>query len=243
MCGIAGIVAFRDYIRPDLDQLRTMCDSIAHRGPDDFGYELAGSIAMGMRRLAIIDPEGGKQPVYNEDCSIVVVLNGEIYNYRELRSDLEAKGHSFRSNADTEVLPHLWEEYGVDFAAHLNGMFAIAVHDKRAGRFALVRDHVGIKPLFYSANDKRLVFGSEVKALLASGLVDRQLDVDALGEFIAWEYVPAPKTLLADVRKLEPGHLLEVDLSSGQIREHHYWDVRLDGLPEDSSEEEWTSRR
>ncbi|MEM7504889.1 MAG: asparagine synthase (glutamine-hydrolyzing) [Pseudomonadota bacterium] len=242
MCGIAGIVAFRDHIRPDLDQLRTMCDSIVHRGPDDFGYELAGPIAMGMRRLAIIDPEGGKQPVYNEDRSIVVVLNGEIYNYRALRSDLEAKGHSFRSNADTEVLPHLWEEYGVDFAAHLNGMFAIALHDKRAGRFALVRDHVGIKPLFYSANDERLVFGSEVKALLASGLVDRQLDVDALGEFIAWEYVPAPKTLLADVRKLEPGHLLEVDLSSGKIREHHYWDVRLDGPSANCSEQEWTAR-
>ena len=175
---------------------------------------------------AIIDPAGGQQPVYSEDRSIRAVFNGEIYNYRDLRRRLEAKGHRFRSNADTEVIPHLWEEYGPDFVQRLNGMFAIALHDARANRFVLVRDHLGIKPVFYALDDERLVFGSEIKALLASGLVERELDVDALGEFIGWEYVPAPRTLFRDIRKLEPGHLLECNLATG-IARCHCWDVPL----------------
>jgi asparagine synthase (glutamine-hydrolysing) len=227
MCGIAGVVSLTPRIRLRPDQLRAMCDRIRHRGPDDYGWQIDGAVALGMRRLAIIDPVGGQQPVYNEDRSIRVVFNGEIYNYRDLRRTLEAKGHRFRSNADTEVIPHLWEEYGPDFVQRLNGMFAIALHDERANRFVLVRDHLGIKPVFYALDDERLVFGSEIKALLASGLVERELDVDALGEFIGWEYVPAPRTLFRDVRKLEPGHLLEFNLATGIARCHCYWDVPL----------------
>ena len=227
MCGIAGVASLTPCIRPRPDQLRAMCDRISHRGPDDYGWQIDGAVALGMRRLAIIDPAGGQQPVYNEDRSIRVVFNGEIYNYRDLRRRLEAKGHRFRSNADTEVIPHLWEEYGPDFVQRLNGMFAIALHDARANRFVLVRDHLGIKPVFYALDDERLVFGSEIKALLASGLVERELDVDALGEFIGWEYVPAPRTLFRDIRKLEPGHLLEFNLATGIARCHCYWDVPL----------------
>jgi asparagine synthase (glutamine-hydrolysing) len=242
VCGIAGVAAFTERLRPDSEMLRAMCDTIRHRGPDDFGFAISDRVALGMRRLAIIDPAGGKQPVYNEDRSVAVVLNGEIYNYRELRRALEAKGHSFRSNADSEVLPHLWEENGPDFVTHLNGMFAIALYDQRAHRLVLARDHLGIKPVFYALDGERLVFGSEIKALLASGLVERRLDVDALGEFVAWEYVPAPRTLLQDVRKLEAGHLLEVDLASGSGREHAYWDVPL-GVPEAArSDDEWAAR-
>lgn len=227
MCGIAGIASFTSRIQPQPEQLRAMCDRIEHRGPDSYGWQIDGPVALGMRRLAIIDPAGGQQPVYNEDCSIRVVFNGEIYNYRELRGELEAKGHQFRSNADTEVIPHLWEEYGTGFAERLNGMFAIALHDARASRFVLARDHIGIKPLFYAHDDQRLVFGSEVKALLASGLVERELDVDALGQFVAWEYIPAPQTLVRSIRKLEPGHLLEFDLTTGTARSRCYWDVPL----------------
>jgi asparagine synthase (glutamine-hydrolysing) len=242
VCGIAGIVAFSESLRPDSETVRAMCDTIRHRGPDDFGFMISGRVALGMRRLAIIDPAGGKQPVYNEDLSVAVVLNGEIYNYRELRRTLEAKGHRFRSNADTEVLPHLWEEHGADFPTHLNGMFAIALYDDRARRFLLARDQLGIKPVFYALDAERLVFGSEIKALLASGLVERRLDVDALGEFVAWEYVPAPRSLFQDVRKLEPGHLLEVDLGSASSRERAYWDVPL-GAPEATgSDAEWAAR-
>jgi asparagine synthase (glutamine-hydrolysing) len=227
VCGIAGVVSLTPRIRPRPDQLRAMCDRIRHRGPDDYGWQIDGAVGLGMRRLAIIDPAGGQQPVYNEDRSIRAVFNGEIYNYRDLRRGLEAKGHRFRSNADTEVIPHLWEEYGPDFVQRLNGMFAIALHDARANRFVLVRDHLGIKPVFYALDNERLVFGSEIKALLASGLVERELDVDALGEFIGWEYVPAPRTLFRDIRKLEPGHLLEFNLATGIARCDCYWDVPL----------------
>jgi asparagine synthase (glutamine-hydrolysing) len=209
-----------------------MCDRIRHRGPDSYGWQIDGAVALGMRRLAIIDPVGGQQPVYNEDRSIRVVFNGEIYNYRELRHGLEAKGHRFRSNTDTEVIPHLWEEYGPDFAERLNGMFAIALHDARTNRLVLARDHIGIKPLFYAHDDQRLVFGSEVKALLASGLIATELDVDALGQFIAWEYIPAPQTLVRSIRKLEPGHLLECNLATGAASSRCYWDVPLAQTPE-----------
>jgi asparagine synthase (glutamine-hydrolysing) len=242
VCGIAGMVAFTERLRPEREMLRAMCDTIRHRGPDDFGYMISNQVALGMRRLAIIDPAGGQQPVYNEDRSVAVVSNGEIYNYRELRRALEAKGHRFRSNADTEVLPHLWEENGTDFVTQLNGMFALALYDERAGRLVLARDHLGIKPVFYALDGERLVFGSEIKALLASGLVERRLDVDALGEFVAWEYVPAPRTLFQDIRKLEAGHLLEVDLASGSGHERAYWDVPL-GAPEAAcADDEWAER-
>jgi asparagine synthase (glutamine-hydrolysing) len=229
MCGIAGIISFDEGVVPTSSQLEAMCNSMIHRGPDDVGIDISGQVGMGMRRLSIIDLVGGHQPIYNEDRSVRVIFNGEIYNYRELRQDLERCGHRFSTESDTEVIVHLWEEKGPEFADMLNGMFAIALHDLRQRRFILARDHLGIKPLFYSLDARRLVFGSEVKAVLASGLVSRALDLDALGQFIAWEYVPGEGTLLASVRKLEPGHLLELDLETTQSRLRSYWDVPLNG--------------
>jgi asparagine synthase (glutamine-hydrolysing) len=188
MCGIAGVASIAGRPPIDLGRLRAMTDSLLHRGPDETGSEICDGVALGMRRLSIIDLEGGSQPLYNEDRSIRVVFNGEIYNYRELRRGLEARGHRLLTQTDGEVIPHLWEELGPRFPCVLNGMFAIAVHDLRSKRVTLVRDHFGIKPLYYTLVDGRLVFGSEVKALLAAGMVPRELDIDAQGEFLSWEY-------------------------------------------------------
>ena len=196
MCGITGVVPLRGGTPADAGRLSAMCDTLIHRGPDDAGCDLRAGVALGMRRLAIIDVAGGHQPVYNEDRSVSVVFNGEIYNYRELRAELVAAGHRFTTASDTEVLVHLWEEHGPAFAARLNGIFALALHDSRRRRFVLARDHFGIKPLYYAVTPRHLVFGSEIKAILASGLVAGSLDVDALGQFLAWEYVPTPLTLL-----------------------------------------------
>ncbi len=229
MCGIAGVAAGADARPPDADALRAMCEPIRHRGPDDEGYDLCGGVGLGMRRLAIIDVTGGQQPLFNEDRSVRVVFNGEIYNYRELRRDLEARGHRFASETDGEVIVHLWEEHGEAFPSRLNGMFAIALHDATRRRLLLVRDRMGIKPLFWWADAGQVVFGSEVKALLASGRVPRSLDVDALGQFLAWEYVPGPRTLLRGVRKLEAGALLRVDLDPFRVEERRWWTLSPHG--------------
>lgn len=229
MCGIAGIASFSGGAPPTREQLQRMCDQIVHRGPDDQGYDICHGVGMGMRRLSVIDLAGGHQPIFNEDGSVRVVFNGEIYNYRELRQDLEARGHRFATQSDTEVIVHLWEEHGADFPTYLNGMFAVALYDSRKRRLVLARDHVGIKPLFYAVTGEHVVFGSEVKVLLASGLVDKALDVTALGEFLAWEYVPGSGTLLESIRKLEAGHRLEVELGGPEdpatVRIQRFWDV------------------
>jgi len=245
MCGIAGVVSFGGAPPPTRELLRSMCDEIVHRGPDDDGYDVCDGVGLGMRRLSVIDLEGGHQPIFNEDRSVRVVYNGEIYNYRELRCELERKGHRFATASDTEVIVHLWEEHGASFPTRLNGMFAIALYDARRGRVLLARDHVGIKPLFYALGRDHLVFGSEVKALLASGLVERGLDLDALGELLAWEYVPGEGTLLRSIRKLEAAHTLELDLSSPDgstsPRISSFWDVpRPRHVPGDArSPSEW----
>ncbi|HEY8258901.1 MAG TPA: asparagine synthase (glutamine-hydrolyzing) [Gemmatimonadales bacterium] len=223
MCGIAGIVPLNGGTPADGSQLGAMCATIVHRGPDDEGCDIRDGVAIGMRRLSIIDLSGGHQPIFNEDRTVRVVYNGEIYNYRELRAELEAAGHHFATASDTEVLVHLWEEHGSNFAARLNGMFAVALHDSRRRRFVLLRDHVGIKPLYYAMTPRHLIFGSEIKAILASGLTSRTLDVDALGQFLSWEYVPAPHTLLKEVKKLEPGAMLEVDLATSQVTQRTWW--------------------
>ena len=225
MCGIAGVLTFVGGEVPAEAVLVGMTDAIAHRGPDDAGFHVDPPVLMGMRRLAIIDLASGHQPIGNEDGSIQVVYNGEIYNYRELRAELQAKGHVFKTKSDTEVLVHLYEEEGEVFANRLNGMFAIALHDRRRRRVLLVRDQVGIKPLFVARLNRHLVFGSEIKSLLACRLVPRELDFDALSEFVAWEYVPAPGTLFKGIKKLEPGHLLAVDLAAGTVEERCYWDL------------------
>jgi len=222
MCGIAGIAAWRGK-PPAREDVTRMCDAMVHRGPDDAGYLVEDAVALGMRRLSIIDLAGGHQPIFNEDGTVAVFYNGEIYNYLELRAELEAKGHRFATNSDTEVIVHLWEEEGVEFPRRLNGMFAIALYDRAKERLMLVRDHVGIKPLYYALGPDGIVFGSEVKVVLASGRVGRTLDVDALGQYLSWEYVPGAGTLLREVRRLEPARSLEIDLTSGRTTIRRYW--------------------
>ncbi len=239
MCGIAGIAVFGDAPAPEWSQLRSMCDTIIHRGPDDDGMDIQENVAMGMRRLSIIDLAGGKQPIFNEDRSIRTVFNGEIYNFRELRRELESSGHHFSTQSDTEVVVHAYEEYGKAFVRRLNGMFAFALHDMRRRRLLLVRDPIGIKPLYYAFDRKRLVWGSEIKALLASHHIERELDVDALGEFMAWEYVPGPGTLFKGICKLGPGELIEIDLDRPNCVPEIYWDVPAVGENLTMSLREW----
>ncbi|MEI6970396.1 MAG: asparagine synthase (glutamine-hydrolyzing) [bacterium] len=238
MCGIAGIAYFDTGRRPDARRVRAMCQSILYRGPDEEGIDISGSVALGMRRLSIIDVAGGSQPIFNETKTVRVVYNGEIYNYRELREKLQQRGHEFATKSDTEVIVHAYEEYGADFPKHLNGMFAIALHDSRLHTLILARDHIGIKPLYYSFAPDRIVWGSEIKALLASGEIARQLDTDALAEYMAWEYIPGERTLLKGVLKLEPASILVIDLGRPACNPFRYWDVP----PQEKSsrsEEDW----
>lgn len=219
-----------------------MCERIVHRGPDEEGMDTRDGVALGMRRLSIIDLSGGSQPIFNEDGTIRTVFNGEIYNFRELRKELEARGHTFSTRSDTEVIVHGYEEYGARFPERLNGMFAIALHDSAKKRLLLVRDHIGIKPLYYAITDRHLVWGSEIKSILASGLVDRELDVDAIGQFMSWEYVPGPQTLFGAVKKLGAGEILELDLETGAITQRTYWDVPVDEQPNGFSIDDWEER-
>jgi asparagine synthase (glutamine-hydrolysing) len=242
MCGITGIASLRGAPLPTPSPLRTMCERIVHRGPDEEGMDTRGGVALGMRRLSIIDLSGGSQPIFNEDGTIRTVFNGEIYNFRELRKELEGRGHTFSTRSDTEVIVHGYEEYGARFPERLNGMFAIALHDSAKKRLLLVRDHIGIKPLYYAITDRHLVWGSEIKSILASGLVDRELDVDAIGQFMSWEYVPGPQTLLRSVKKLGAGEILELDLETGAITHRTYWDVPVDEQPNGFSIDDWEQR-
>ena len=224
MCGITGLAAV-DGPGPEPSQLQSMSDVLVHRGPDEKGVHLQGQVGFAMRRLSIIDLSTGTQPLRNESGSVSVVFNGEIYNFREIRAQLEARGHRFSTHSDGEVIPHLWEEMGPAFASRLNGMFAIALHDADKNKVVLVRDRVGIKPLFWAWKNHRLVFGSEIKAILASGELEPELDFDGLGQFLAWEYVPAPRTLFKSIQKLEPGHMLTLDLTTGALEESTWWDL------------------
>jgi asparagine synthase (glutamine-hydrolysing) len=225
MCGITGITVFEEDVVLCRRRLEAMCATLAHRGPDDFGMEINGKVAMGIRRLAVIDPPGGKQPMHNEDGSVRTVCNGEIYNFRQLRKNLETWGHVFKTRSDTEVIVHAYEHYGDAFPEYLNGMFAIALYDLSRKQFFLVRDHAGIKPLYYSISDKAVVWGSEIKSLLASGMVPRDLDIDALAEFLAWEYVPGSRTLFKTINKLLPGQMIKIDLQKQTHNFYTYWDV------------------
>lgn len=225
MCGIAGIAALNARQSPTIEQISPMCDAITHRGPDDCGYDIRDSVALGMRRLSIIDVVGGQQPIFNETGTILTVFNGEIYNFRELRRSLQSQGHVFSTQTDTEVIVHAYEQYGSDFPNHLNGMFAIALHDTVQKKLFLVRDHLGIKPLYYAYSDRYLVWGSEIKTILASGIVERSLDINALSQFLAWEYIPGEATLFQQIRKLKPGSLLEIDLRRPKCQPVTFWDI------------------
>lgn len=206
MCGIAGIVG-SEIAGYDAQSVRDMCRLITRRGPDDEGFYFGDRIGMGMRRLAIIDVRWGHQPVHNEDKSVWVVFNGEIYNYRELREDLEKRGHSLATWSDTECLVHLYEDYGDDFVCHLRGMFAIAIWDDQRKRLLLARDRIGIKPLYYRQHRGNLYFGSEMKCLLATEGFERRINLTSFSDFVTYKYVPGPMTIYEGIQELPPAHV------------------------------------
>ena len=224
MCGITGWANLDPRTPPPEggeELLRLMCDRMIHRGPDSEGYLIDDGVALGMRRLAIIDLLTGEQPTFNEDHSVAVILNGEIYNYRELRADLEARGHTFRSASDTEILPHLYEEYGREMVSHLNGMFAFALWDERRRRLFIARDRFGEKPLYWGVFDDTLLFASEPKVLLAHPAVRPNLNLNALRQYLSYDYVPAPLSIYEGISKLPAAHTLT--LENGQIEVERYW--------------------
>lgn len=230
MCGICGFIRRAGLQEKDQDILQCMTEVIFHRGPDDGGYYLDSHAALANRRLSIIDLASGHQPMTNEDETIQVVYNGEIYNYKELRSELEGRGHRFTTNSDTETIVHGYEEWGYNIASRLRGMFAIAVWDVKEHRLVLIRDPLGIKPLYYcitAQND--IVFGSEIKALVTHPDVPRRLDPAALDAFLTLEYIPAPASIFRDIRKLPPGHVLSY--RNGRYSILPYWDVPLISIP------------
>lgn len=218
MCGICGIVSSKGS--PDLDAVGRMNGTLVHRGPDDEGLFERGPVALAARRLSIIDLAHGHQPIANEDGSVVVVQNGEIYNYRELQRELEGAGHRFATDCDTEVLVHLYEEHGDSFVGRLRGMFAIALWDDRRQRLLLARDRFGIKPLYYRLVDGELSFASELKAMLAQPGFSRSIDPEALAAYLAFNSIPAPLTIFSEARKLPQGNLLTWERGELQIRRY-----------------------
>jgi asparagine synthase (glutamine-hydrolysing) len=239
MCGIHGVFALQESFTPSAEDLGRMARVTVHRGPDDEGRYVAPGIAMGMRRLSIIDLAGGHQPIANEDESVWVVCNGEIYNFRELREKLHARGHTFRTHSDTEVLVHLYEEYGDDFVKHLSGMFGFALWDVNRRRLLIGRDRLGIKPLYYYRDASRLVFASELKSIIEIPGVRRKIDPTGLEQYLALGYTPTPYSILAGIRKLPPASMMVCH--NGHVDVRRYWDVRTtaqDGL----SEQEWSAR-
>jgi len=223
MCGIAGVLKFNIHDTVDPRVLRRMCDVIAHRGPDDEGIWVAGPVGLGMRRLSIIDVEGGHQPLFNEDGSLCIVFNGEIYNHIEIREQMIARGHVYATRSDTESILHLYEEFGTDCVHHLRGMFAFAIWDIRKNRLFIARDRVGIKPLFYKIDDNGLIFASEIKSILEDPGVLREMDWQALDTYFALSYIPAPRTIFKGISKLLPGHNLIWE--NGKLRIEKYWDL------------------
>src|SRR5437762_8924153 len=228
MCGIAGFVESSDVTSPlslpaAHAALHQMCDVIRHRGPDDEGIWVDEGVALGMRRLSIIDLSTGHQPIHNEDRTVWIVFNGEIYNFRDLKRELEGAGHRFYTATDTEAIVHAYEEWGTAAIARLRGMFGLAIWDMRRRTLVLARDRVGIKPLHYAVAGGRLYFGSEIKSLLCAPDVSRDLDPGALDHYLSFLYTPRDGSIFRDVRKLPPGHLLT--WHDGQIDIQQYWQL------------------
>jgi asparagine synthase (glutamine-hydrolysing) len=223
MCGITGIMQFGgESVEPET--LQRMCDAMVHRGPDDDGVYTAGPVGIGMRRLSIVDLATGHQPLSNEDGTIWIVFNGEIYNHTSLREKLESLGHEYRTHSDTETIIHLYEEYGADCLQHLRGMFAFAIWDARRQRLFIARDRLGIKPLYYLLTSQRIIFGSEIKVILAGPGTSAQLDRAVLPEYLAFGYLSGEQTFYAGIRKLMPGHWMEV-AANGQVKIARFWDL------------------
>jgi len=228
VCGICGRFEFEPERLVSRTLLKAMTDAIRHRGPDDEGFHVWGQVGLGFRRLSIIDLSGGHQPLSNEDGTVWIVFNGEIYNYQSLRQQLVAKGHIFKTKTDTEVIVHLYEEYGADCVQELRGMFAFAILDSKKKTLLLARDRVGIKPLYYYLDKKFLSFGSEIKAILADPAVSPEVEPGIVDRFLTYRYVPGGQTLLRNLFKLEPGHTLSVK-EDGIAHIQRYWDLDFSG--------------
>ena len=239
MCGIYGILSLRGGAAPDADMLDRMGNIIVHRGPDDDGTYLAGEVALGMRRLSIIDLAGGHQPIANEDETIWVVCNGEIYNFREVRAELIARGHKFRTGSDVEIIVHLYEDYGLDCVEHLTGMFGFALWDSVRKRLVIGRDRLGIKPIYVMWQPDRLVFASEAKSILALPGVSRDLDPGAVEEYLSFGYTPNARSIFAGIEKLPPASVMVCEKGEVSIRE--YWRPPAE-VDETLSEDEWLAR-
>lgn len=230
MCGITGIFAFNAEERVNPGVLRAMNQQIVHRGPDDDGFHIAGNVGLAMRRLSIIDVSAGHQPLSNEDGTVWIVFNGEIYNHQELRNQLERRGHHYRTRSDTETIVHAYEEYGIDVVRHLRGMFAFVLWDSRTRRLIVARDRLGIKPLYYRQSERVFIFASEIKCLLEYPGVRAELNSEKLPEYLAFGYLSGEETLFRGIKKLLPGHFLQI-AEDGQAQASQYWDI-----PEPSSE-------
>jgi asparagine synthase (glutamine-hydrolysing) len=223
MCGITGIYDINSKYPVEKQTLISMAEAIRHRGPDDSSYFIENNLALGFKRLSIIDLANGNQPFFSEDKSVVVICNGEIYNYQELRKELIAKGYTFKTKCDVEVLPHLYMEYGIDFIKRLNGQFAICLFDKSQQSLFLIRDHFGICPLFYTLVDEVLIFGSEIKAIIRHPLVKKEVDLTALDQLFSFPGIVSPTSFFKNIRSVKPGHFLQ--LKNGDITTHEYWDL------------------
>jgi len=242
MCGICGIYHYGGDEPASRPLVEAMAASLRHRGPDDDGFHFDGSLGLGFRRLSIIDLATGHQPIPNEDRSRWVILNGEIYNYRELRRELEAAGHRFQTRSDTETIVHGHEEWGADVAARLNGIFGLAVWDAASRTLLLARDHLGVKPLYYYDDGKRLLFGSEIKAILQDESVRRDIDFEALNIFLALGFVPSPRTLFRGIRKIPPGWRLQIGPEGARLE--RYWRAipQITSISEAEAVEEYARR-
>jgi asparagine synthase (glutamine-hydrolysing) len=225
MCGIAGVIKFGRDIRVSSDTVRHMCAVMSHRGPDDDGFYLSGPVGIGMRRLSIVDLATGHQPITNEDETAWIVFNGEIYNHAELREKLQAQGHHYRTHSDTETIIHLYEQYGRGCVRHLRGMFAFAIWDAKKRCLFIARDRLGIKPLYYRHSAESLVFGSEIKVVLAEG-TQPEFNRKVLSKYLAFGYLSGPETFYHEIVKLMPGHTMEVGLD-GRVNIEPYWDLPI----------------
>ena len=229
MCGIAGIFDWQKKRKLDEKTIQQMISAQHHRGPDECGFLYDDNFSMGMARLSIIDLQSGTQPIHNEDETVWVVFNGEIYNYIELRPQLEKQGHRFYTSSDTEVIIHLYEEYGLDFVQHLNGQFAISIWDVKQKKLILARDRVGIRPLFYTQQNGTLYYASEMKSFFATKKIQAEIDPSALGDiFTFWVNIP-PDTTFKNIHELPPGNLMTVSEKGMQIKP--YWSP---GFPENN---------
>jgi len=231
MCGITGWVNLKQSDSNEASEaiLHSMCERIVHRGPDSEGLWMDDQVALGMRRLSIIDLKTGDQPVFSEDKAVIVMMNGELYNYREVRAELEKDGFKFVTKSDTEILPHLYQKYGDDLLDHVNGMYAFSLWDSRKKKLIIARDRFGEKPLYYGVFDGKLIWASEPKAMLAHPAVKAELDLNALRHYLSFDYVPAPMSIYKGIYKLPAAHVLTVE--NGEIKTRRYWDLHWSEPP------------